>query len=149
MTKGQRKMHLTIWILLAICIPVGFISAIVVIPKENMQENVFLSKPVKLERLLAENQEDNVIVLLRSNEEMSKYQLEVLITTPFKTPDIGVYIAPNQDFDIQESYLLGNIAAKGEQLFHLPLSLAQNDNIQVVLFDPIRNEILNQISLKL
>lgn len=149
MTKGQRKMHLVLWLLLAILLPAGFIASIMVIPNQSMQENVFLPEKVKLEKLLKETSSNNVIALLRSNNQHSQYQLEVLVTTPFKTPDIGVYLSNKADFNITDSHFLGNLPSKGGKLFDLP-EISQNDKeLQVVLFDPIRNQLLNQISIKL
>ena len=93
--------------------------------------------------------QDNVIVLLRSNKEHTKYQLEILITTPFKTPDIGVYLSNEQEFNKLKSHYLGNLSSKGGELFDLPITVFEEGIAELVLFDPIKNELLNQISIKL
>ncbi|NOU61396.1 hypothetical protein [Marinifilum caeruleilacunae] len=147
MTKAQRKLHLLSWIVLSICIPLGFISSFLVIPDKIMQENVFLNKSIQLENILTKSSHDNLIVLLRSDSEKSKYQLEVIITTPFKTPEVGTYISSSQNFIMDEAYYLGNLGSANGKLFSLPSSLVQQEQIQVVLFDPIKNELLKQITI--
>lgn len=149
MTKGQRKMHFISWVILALCIPIGFISAILVIPEQSMQENVFLDKTPQLENILAERTQENVIALVRSDVQLSKYQLEILIATPFKTPDIGVYVSKDSKFNQLQDQYLGNLGSKGGERFELPKSSVEEGSLEIILFDPIKNELLNQISIKL
>lgn len=149
MNKGQRKTHIIIWMVLAVCIPVGFISAIMVIPDKPMQEDVFLKNETVLEEISKEIVKDNLIVLIRNDKAKTSYQLQLLVSTPFKQADIGIYYSLRNKFDPLQSIYLGNLPPKGGKVFSLPSDEEFSDRIHIVLFDPIKNELINQIQIEL
>lgn len=149
MNKSQRKLHVRMWMILLVVIPVGFVSALVVIPEDSAQDNVFLASEPRLDLIVEKHNTDNAIVLLRSSQQKEKYQIEVVITTPFTQPEVGVYSSKGNTFDINESKWLGSLSTKRTNLFSLRKQVVHKQDLTLVFYDPIRKQILEEIQFEL
>ena len=149
MNRKQRKVHLISWIVLAFLIPSGFVAAILVIPEKPLQENLFILQKVKYKKVRHKQSNEHFISLLRSNEQNKLLQLEVIITKPFKNPEIGVYLSVDGATDPSINIFLGNLKGNKNNIFDLPESILTQSALQIVFYDPIHQQQLSHLKFEL
>ncbi len=149
MNRKQRKLHLISWIALALLIPSGFVAALLVIPEKALQENLFIQQTEKYQKVLAKQSNEHFISLLRSNNQNNQLQLEVIVTKPFKNPEIGVYLSVDGAIDPSINTLLGNLKGNRTNIFELPKTILTQSDLQIVFYDPIHQQKLSHLKFEL
>jgi len=145
MIKPLRKTHLQIWATLAVLLPVGTISAWLVVPKpvrdHLLQPPSILAFPLLLKNVDKANYTAN----LRSNADTSALQLEWINKEPLITPSALVYQVSDGQKDIQNANIVGRIDSRGT--YHFALKKDSTEKIiHLVLYDIIRHKIIDLIN---
>ena len=140
MIKALQNRHKIIWLILAFLVPLGFVSALLVIPEPAsddpiLQESNDLNLPIK--RTL---HTDNFKYHLRQSEDESLAQLEVWIKKPLAYPSASISVR-ELDGDYQP---LGMLGPKGAYIFTLP---AISDQVEIILRDHIKDTEIERVRI--
>ena|SRR5436190_22546978 len=153
MIKSLRKRHLQIWSVLAVLIPVGIVSAIIVRPKPVV--NAVL-QPVLTEALpvvIKTIEKENYTVSLRGNDQ-TPTQLEWINKNVLTFPTATIYKAslnPSQggiseSFRPETSELIGRIEARG--VYRFALKPDTTNKYQFILYDFIHQQKIDSVDFK-
>jgi len=151
MMKPLRKRHLQIWILLAILLPVGIVTAWVSIPqqaKEKLLQPLSAKDlPVTLKTFYSR---DSYEVVLQTNADTSEFQLEWLNKQTLTYPTATIYKMPLHDTDITHGKLVGRIEARGNYYFKVDstFNTKKDSTYQLLLYDFIHKQIIDSITFK-
>lgn len=127
MTPALRKTHRYTWFALAVLLPLGWVSAILVIPGPVCQDPSRAPQPEALSELLGTKQSGHFLVNWRSDHSKTRHQVEILITKPLETPNAVVRIVA----DDQGDPLPGLLGSRGLYRFDLDRSGAQTIRIRI------------------
>ena len=147
MIRALRKRHLQIWCSLAILIPLGIISAWLVVPKP-VKDN--LLNPVHsnaLPVLIKTVTKDDYTVSLRRKEDWSALQLEWINHSPITAPSAIIYeIYPEKGINGPEGAdLIGRIDFRGT--YHFPLEKdSTHTHTNFILYDIIHHRVIDRIN---
>ena len=145
MIKPLRKRHLQIWIGLAVLLPVGIISAWLVVPKPVRDRLLQPASTQALPVLLKNIDKANYSANLRTSADTSVLQLEWINKKQLIVPSALIYQVSNEQKDIQNANIIGRIDAQGT--YHFPLKKdSANRNMQFVLYDIIHHKIIDLIN---
>ena len=138
MNKILRKRHLQIWVLLAVMIPAGIITAWVTVPEKAtdtlLQPGPGQSLPILLNSIETEFYTAN----LKSTSDKSQYQLEWINKKNSLFPSSLVYQKA-----IPENELIGRIDARGAYFF--PLRMDSLNSYHFILYDIIKNQVIDSL----
>ncbi|MEP7318741.1 MAG: hypothetical protein ABI921_08360 [Panacibacter sp.] len=140
MIKSLRKKHLQIWTILAVLLPVGIITAWMVIPEQAKDK---LLQPVASETLpviLKTVDKDNYAVTLRTNSDTSVLQLEWNNKKTLTCPTATIYKTKPEANNITNSDLIGRIEARGTYYFKADSGFINTSTYQLVLYDFIHQQ---------
>lgn len=133
MIRSLRKTHLTIWIMLAFLLPIGFVGAYMVIP----QATPFVDHS----NLVSGEAQFTLKRIDRANGDA---QLEITIIRPLTTPSTLVYLASQSSTDIKTATLIGSLGPRGKYKLNLPSPLPVEP--VVLFYDAINKNIYHQIA---
>lgn len=144
-----RRRHRNMWMILAVLLPIGFVSAYLAIP-EFIHENEFEAwKSVAYSTIINSAETDNLLVNLRKDENLPGQQIEVLIKQPLSSPGILVYLAEQPTENIRQANLLGSLEANGAQRFTLNDFLANFKAFHLLFYDNLKKELVEKVSLEI
>jgi len=144
MIKPLRKRHKHIWILLAVLLPAGFISAYLVIP-DQVLNNTELS-PVKQPSAFSDVifTVDDEYLLLNVRQENGKKQIEIVIKQPLTRASTILYLSDEINPDIKQALLLGAIGTRAVYRFDM-YNGKQYEFL--LLYDSIKRELYRTLKL--
>lgn len=145
MIRSLRKRHLQIWVALAILIPIGIVSAVIVrpqLPKDKLlQPAATPALPVVLKSI----DKDDYTISVRSTSDTSLLQLEWINKKTLTYPTATIYEDPTNTNNISGAALLGRIEARGIYRFALSKNLVRN-NYHFIVYDFIHKKIIDTIT---
>ena len=131
--KPLRKRHLQVWILLAVLIPAGIISAYIAVPVQAtghlFQRDTTAALPVVINKM----ETKNYSVYLRSSADKKNYQLQWINTRASTQPSSLIYKESNG-----EKELIGRIGSNGTYFFTLKAD--STNRYKFILFDIIHRQ---------
>jgi hypothetical protein len=145
MIKPLRKRHLQIWATLAVLLPIGILSAWLVVPKPVREHLLQPASAQALPLLLKNIDKINYSAILRSNADTSVLQLEWINKKPLVVPSALIYQVSDGLKNMQDANIVGRIDVQGTYLFPLKKDPA-NKNIQFVLYDIVHHKIIYLIN---
>ena len=130
MNLKLQKRHRLIWVLLAILLPIGFVSAYLVIPSPTTQ-------PYKATVSEAVIGEDNLASVHYNSTTSS---LQVVLKKALTTPSTTLFLS--NDETITNATLIGSLSSKKAYAFSLPKALS---NTHLLFYDGIKQEVYHHI----
>lgn len=146
MEKKLRKSHLQTWTMLLFLLPAIIISGWLAIKKPAVTQNLLQASLTEALPVIVKSiDRENYVVTLRTNNDRSSTQLELINKSAIRTPSAIVYkLIPGNKEDISENEILGRIDSKGSYYFAL-----KNDTstrYRFVLYDFIHRQIIDSIN---
>lgn len=129
MTPPLRRTHRTIWLLLAIALPVGFVAALRINQAPLLQEPIVQPLPAPLPVLIRSVTTGSVIMNLRRTGQGVERQIELLVKRPFHRPSAVVRVRQNGNWRA-----VGLLNAPGVYRFALPTT---DNHPQVEIMDDV------------
>ena len=156
MIKPLRKRHLQIWTVLAVLLPTGIVLSWFVIPNPVP---VKLLNPVTTELLPVikyKRGNNQYCINIRTNKENSQWQLEWKNRLSLAVPSAVIYrTSPSpfkgvvsRSFTPGNSQLIGRIEARGNYVFPLTPDSTSHDQLHLILYDFINQQIIDSINFQ-
>ena len=144
MIRPLRKRHLQIWILWALLLPLGIVSAVMArratpISAVEMQDGSLLAVVVK-EKIWNGN-----TIQLRGSNQSAVQQLVWTNTQMLSIASATIYIAYADTNSIASSKYIGRIESRGNYIFDLPAK----DQYHFIIYDFIHQQIVDRINFKI
>jgi hypothetical protein len=143
MIRPLRKRHLQIWIVWALLLPLGIVSAVMArryIPVNAIETQNGSLLPV----VIKENTWKGNTVQLRSNSLGSIQQLVWMNRQMLSIASATIYLADIDTGSIASSKYIGRIESRGNYVFDLPLKKAYH----FIIYDFIHQQIVGRINFK-
>lgn len=147
MIRALRKRHRQIWIAIAVLLPVGMISAWLVVPKPVRDHLWQPASSFPLPVVLKSVTKDPYDVSLRTNGDRSALQLEWINKQALTAPSAIIYELPASDdsLPIERDEPIGRIDARG--MYHFPLKKdSANPLPHFILYDIIHHQVIDRIN---
>ncbi|MEP7109343.1 MAG: hypothetical protein ABI760_15220 [Ferruginibacter sp.] len=141
MIKKQRKRHLQTWSVLAVLIPAGIISAWLVVPGAVTERLLQPAPATGLPIVTGSDEKNNYTANLRSNNDRSQYQLELIQKKASTAPSLLIFQAANGD-----SELIGRVETKGR--YYFALKPDSTKPYSFILYDIFHKEVIDSIIFK-
>ena len=145
MIKALRKRHLQIWTAWSLLLPVGIISAYMVVPKKRTDKLLQPSAAQALPVVVKNIDKVNYTVALRTDQSSSQLQLEWKNKTASVYPSSLIYQLSGNSNNIQNAAIIGRVEAKGDFYFLLKNDSAKQHRF--VLYDIIHQQKIDSINL--
>jgi hypothetical protein len=142
MIRTLRKRHLQIWSALAVLIPVGIVSAIIVRPKPISGTLLQPAGTEPLSVVIKTVEKENYVVRLRGNDQTAT-QLEWVNKNTLTFPTAVIYRS-HGTFSPQHDDLIGRIEARGT--YHFALKPDSGRAYHFILYDFIHQQKIDSIN---
>jgi hypothetical protein len=140
MIKPHRKRHLQVWLLLAVLIPAGIISAYMVVPKPVNDKLLQEDRTEPLPVIINKFEGKDFRLFLRSSPDRKNYQLQWSSLKESAQPSLLIYKEVNG-----EKELIGRIGSAGNYFF--PLKEDPAGGYKLILYDIIQQKTTAVIKL--
>jgi hypothetical protein len=149
MIKPLRNTHRGIWLMLALLLPAGIISAWLVIPDSDPV--VILSKPAYqlLPVIQAKSESAQHCIHIRSSMDKTHWQVEWKNKLPLTVPSAGIYQTEGRQINIHKARLIGRIEAKGNYVFRLQPDSTWHKELNLLLYDFIHERVVDSLNFKI
>ncbi len=141
MIKPLRKRHLQIWILLAILLPIGILSATIArrhVPPTNLiQPQSGTVLPV----IIKQKETPQFTIQLRGNNSLEARQLLWINKQPLTIPTAAIYLTSSDKASLSGARYIGRIETRGTYVFNLP-EYQQKEQMHFVVYDFIHKKII-------
>lgn len=137
MVPELRKRHRLVWQVWALLLPIGFVSAILVLPKQMPVNQLPIAREMPLGNIVQSESTDALIVSLRAQAGLSNKQLEITLKKPLDMPSALVY---------WQDTFIGSLGAKGTQYFTLDSALVANPPFLLEIRNPIDQTVFQKIT---
>jgi hypothetical protein len=147
MIKALRKRHVQIWYALAVLIPLGIISAWLVVPAPVKDKLLNPAPSSAFPLLIKTISKDAYSVSLRRMEDSSAMQLEWINRSALTAPSAIIYeIYPHKGINGPEgAALIGRIDTRGT--YHFPLEKDSSAiHASFILYDIIHHQVIDRIN---
>lgn len=138
MVPELRQRHRLVWQLWAVLLPIGFVFAIVVLPKKVVQTALIENTIAPLPTISKSKETDWLIANIRSSGN-ARQQLEILLKKPLDVPATQVF---------WQNTFLGSLEAKGVQRFLIDSAQAANPPFLLEIRDPINQTVFQKITFE-
>lgn len=136
MTPELRQRHRRVWQLWAILLPIGFVSAILVLPQKVTQATLVENTATPLSKIIQTKETDWLTANIRSSDSDNK-QLEIVLKKPLNVPSTQIF---------WQNTFLGNLGAKGTYRFPLDSLQTANPPYTLEIIDPIHKTIFQTLT---
>jgi hypothetical protein len=136
MTPELRQRHRFIWRLWAVLLPIGFVSAILVLPQKATQTSRLDSTEAALPKVMQTRQTDWLTANIRSSDK-DALQLEIILKQPLDIPAARLF---------WQNTFVGNLGAKGTYRFPMDSLQTTNPPFTLEIRDPINQTIFQKIT---
>lgn len=136
MTPELRNRHRRVWQLWAILLPIGFVSAILVLPQKTTQAALVENSTQPLPNVLQTQHTAWLTANLRTSDAPNK-QLEIILKKPLELPSAQLY---------WQNTFIGNLGAKGTYRFSLDSLQTTNAPYTLEIRDPINKSVFQTIT---
>ncbi|MFN7117584.1 MAG: hypothetical protein ACK4TA_12350 [Saprospiraceae bacterium] len=138
MVPELRRRHRLLWQMWAVLLPIGFVIAILALPKQPTQAQLYDNTAAPLDKLEQTRETEWLLVRLFAADSLHK-QLEITVKKPLNVPATQVFW--------QDRYL-GNLGAKGVKRFPLDSALLAGLPYVLEIKDPINQNIFQTIIIQ-
>jgi|SRR6476660_8568958 len=145
MVRGLRKRHLQIWVALAILIPIGVVSAVIVRPQLPKSKLLQPAATPALPVILKSVDKDDYTISIRGNSDTSMLQLEWINKKALTYSTATIYEDTTNTNNISNALLIGRIEARGIYRFTLSKNLVRND-YHFIVYDFIHKKVIETIT---
>lgn len=135
MVPELRKRHRRVWRMAALVLPLGFVLAIIALPKPVTQAQLYNNTTLPLHKLEQTRETAWLLVRLFAADSLHK-QLEITVKQPLNIPAAQVF---------WQNRYLGNLGAKGVQRFALDSALVAETPYILEIKDPVNQNIFQNI----
>ncbi len=135
MVPELRERHRRVWRMAALVLLLGFILAIIALPKPVTQAQLYNNTASPLNKLEQTRETEWLLVHLFATDSLHK-QLEITVKKPLNVPAAQVFW--------QDTYL-GNLGAKGVQRFALDSALVAETPYILEIKNPVHQNIFQTI----
>lgn len=148
MIKCLRKRHLQAWIMLALLLPLGIVSAWLSIPRP-VKDHLWQPLPPGevLPVLLKKADKADYTVSLRSSTDGSSLQLEWINKSALTAPSAIIYqtSSASPETGTADTGIIGRIEGRG--LYRFPLKKDSTGNsLHLILYDIIHHQLIDRIN---
>lgn len=137
MVPELRKRHRLIWQVWALLLPIGFVLAILVLPKQVKIAQLPIANDMPFATIEESESTEALKVNLRAQAGLPNKQLEIILTQPLDVPSARVY---------WQNTFLGSLGAKGTQYFILDSALLVNPPFLLEIRNPIDQTVFQKIT---
>ena len=145
MIRPLRKRHLQVWSVLAVLIPVGIVSTLVVRPKPIKDALLQPSSTEALPVAIKTVEKENYTITLRGNDQIAT-QLEWINKSVLALPTAVIYQSAPKTFSPEQAELIGRIEARGN--YHFALKADSTNNYHFILYDFIHQQVIDSINFQ-
>jgi hypothetical protein len=167
MIKPQRRGHYYAWIILALLLPAGIVFAWLAISNAEPVKWIKSSNSDLLPLIKSSSRKKEYCVSLRTDKNYTQWQLEWENITPLTVPTAVIYRMPSRNAlhygrqgnrnegggpgstKIEDGILVGRIEARGSYVFPINLDYSGNQELNLILYDFIHQQIVDTINLAL
>lgn len=147
MIKPLRKRHLQAWLLLAVLIPAGIISAVISLPKEARSKLLQPAAGTALPIVVKTVDKQDYTATLRCNTDTSAMQMEWVSKQVLTIPSALLYKVHSPQDDIEKdaagAVIIGRVEAMGTYYFALPKDTATQ---YFILYDIIHHKKIDSLT---
>ncbi len=140
----QRKIHLYVWLGLAILLPISWLLAVLSIPDAVEQEPVRGDIAAALPIVVAKKESGEFLIRWLRDSAGQREQVEIFITKPLESPNTTVVLKKNA----ADTQLLGMLSTRGFYRFTLDSSQLQLPGFDLVFSDEIKLKVLRSVPLR-
>jgi len=144
MIKPLRKRHLVVWIVWAVLIPFGVISAVLVRPVFQKDKLLQPAATTALPVVMRSFNKENYTVNIRANKGISQLQLEWINKKTLTYPTATIYEDTANTNNILRAALIGRIEARGT--YHFNLKKNPGNKYHFIVYDFIHQQIIDSIT---
>ena len=141
MTPRLRKIHRYTWFSLAVLLPLGWLAAIWVIPREVWQTPVRPEQPAQLPIVLQSKESGDFVINLRQDSAGEQRQIEIFIKKPLTNPNTTITVEGQEK-------TLGLLGTRGVWRFDLDSLSAQSNPLKLRFEDKIQERILRTVTFE-
>jgi len=143
MIKQLRKRHFQLWSVMMILIPLGIISATIVIPKQHKNATLQPTPTVALPVIIKTVDREYYTISLRGNSSIPG-QLEWINKSVLAFPTAVIYKTIAGKKDTGDATFIGRIEARGT--YHFDLKSDSSNNFHFILYDFIHRQIIDSVN---
>jgi len=145
MIKPLRKRHLQIWITLAVLLPIGIVSAWLVVPQPVKNHLLQPASSQALPTVLKGLAQRNPFIDIRCNADTSVLQLEWVSRTELTFPSALIYQVSDSSKGIIDGEIVGRVDMRGA--YHFPLKKnPTTKDFHFIIYDIIHHKIIQRIN---
>ncbi len=137
MVPELRKRHRLVWQVWAFLLPIGFIFAILVLPKQMPVNQLPIAREAPFGNIAQSESTDVLTASLRAQAGSPNKQLEIKLKKPLDVPLAQVF---------WQNTFLGNLGAKGTHRFTLDSALLVNPPYLLEIRNPIDQAVFQKIT---
>ena len=139
-----QKRHRLIWTVLAIVLPIGFVSAYFAIQETPVNKT---TEEIQVIGAISNELSDEYFNVIERKDERTDstiYKLIVEVLQPIRQSSSVIYISETEK--IEDGRAIGLVNQQGKYVFELQDGMQTNDKI--LLYNPINKEVFNRLSIK-
>jgi len=137
MTPELRLRHRRVWQIWAILLPIGFVSAILVLPQKVVQTALVEKIAEPLQNIEQTKEIEWLVANIRAAD--GSKQLEILLKKPLDIPSAQIF---------WQNTFLGSLGAKGIQRFFLDSTQVANPPFTLEIRNPIDQTVFQKITFE-
>lgn len=138
MVPELRQRHRLVWQVWAFVLPIGFVLAILVLPKKVFQTDLIEKSEAPLP-IVAQTQENEWLTVNLRNSDSQTKQLEIILKKPLDIPAAQVF---------WQNTFLGSLSSKGTQRFALDSLQMANPPYTLEIRDPINETVFQTLTFQ-
>jgi hypothetical protein len=146
MNHTLRKRHLLVWAILGALLPLGFLTALIWVPRQPLSGTIRHSPRAGLSVVLRSVSSANFTVRLRMSRDHESLQTEWDCRKPLAFASALIYQCREADAGIRDSTILGRIGSQGTYYFDLNEKFPEK-KFQFLVYDIIHHQVIERISL--
>ena len=150
MIRSLRKRHLSIWILLGLLLPIGFVMAFLAVPKlDPVEQKLQFGLEEAYPNVIGSGETDLLAVQVRENPMTGLRQIEIEVKQPLEAASALVYLTKSPAEEIVDGQLLSQLGAKGKYRIELDSMLSAQKTYHLLFHDQIKASTIDKIQLSL
>ncbi len=137
-----RNRHFRTWIILAVLLPLGFVAALLAIPKDKFGEIISHQRP---QNASVEKLSEDDLVSISILKGADNPGVEITLKQALRVPGASIFLATDDSDDINLAQMLGQIDSRNTYYFSTNGEVVHGQYL--LFYDPINRTVFHKIAL--
>jgi hypothetical protein len=136
------------WIVLAVLLPIGFVTGVMAIPDEVIETEFKVRKPEPFAHFITSAQNQSFLINIRKSDNIPGHQVEIDVKKPLHTSNATAYFSYVEADNVVNAGVIGRLTNRGIHRFNIGTLAYDLKKFYILFYDANKKEVFDVVKIE-